>query len=164
MHPGFELERNRNDNHQGEMIVMVVKGKMTERVTVVWTAVLVLMILSGFFLLSVPAYANVPNAESIGKECFEKASLYFKDAMAGDTELNMAKGYMELERAAWRLRYPPAILALGELLLQRGDLPGKRMALRMFEQYAALQEKPSEYVVKTIERLSLFIEMAERAQ
>lgn len=139
---------------------MAVKKEMTERVTVVWTAVLVLMILSGFFLLSVPAYANVPNAESIGKGYLEKASLYFRDAMAGDTDLNTAKGYMELERAA-RTGYPPALLALGELLLQRGDLSGKRMALGMFEQYAALQEKPSEYVVKTIERLSLFLEKAQ---
>lgn len=60
-----------------------------------------------------------------------------------------------------RTGYPPALLALGELLLQRGDLSGKRMALGMFEQYAALQEKPSEYVVKTIERLSLFLERAQ---
>lgn len=143
---------------------MKIKEKMKERVTVVWTAVFVLMILSGIFFTGTGAYANVPNnvpnAESIGKGYLEKASLYFRDAMAGDTELNTAKGYMELERAA-RTGYPPALLALGELLLQRGDLSGKRMALGMFEQYAALQEKPSEYVVKTIERLSLFLEKAQ---
>lgn len=107
-----------------------------------------------------PLFADSENAP--GDEYYRNAVNYLILASGENSEINMGKAYLQLEKAS-RAGNLKALYAMAELTSHtRQDLSGKLMALSMYEQYAKRVGNPPKDVLEKIDSLKKMVQEMEK--